>query len=60
MEKTFSEYLASVRSVLTKNVWRFSPEQAARIVLGNIDELQTAYWSKIPSWNAAMEIGFSK
>ena len=59
MEKTLTEYLSNIRTELTRNSWRYTPDHAADIVLRNIDDLQQDFQSQKPSWDAAMEVGFS-
>ena len=58
--KTLTEYLSSVRSELTRTTWHFTPDQAARIVLNNIDSLLKAFAESVPAWYAAAEIGFDR
>ena len=59
-EKTLTEYLSSVRSELTRNVWHFTPDHAALVVLRNMDDLLQDFQNHKPSWNAAMEVGFNE
>ena len=59
MEKNLTAYLSNIRNVLTRGKWHYSPEQAAKIVLAHLEYLQEKFNNSVPSWEAAMEIGFN-
>ena len=59
MEITLAEYISNVRSELIRTTWHFSPEQASRIVMDNIDSLSKYYSDKKSAWICAAEIGFN-
>ena len=59
MEKNLTAYLSNIRTVLMRSRWSYDHDQAAKIVLENLEYLQDCYNNSIPSWEAAMEIGFN-
>lgn len=58
MEKTLTEYISNVKTELTKT-WRISHDRASRITLANIDILRDSFCREKPSWDMAVELGFT-